>query len=299
MIERREFLATLSSGLALAGFGPAMAASKPHPRSLALCDISIRNALAKDYAGTLKKVAAIGYTHFSYRLERYFSMEPEDLPPAEKARMARDAGLLPGVVRFIDPKNIDRYIEEANLVGSKILALTVADIFLPSSLGGQYDKSPLTKMMVDDFAGRLDSWGAKARAAGISLAYHNHAVDSKPVEGIRPFDRIIELTNPCHVAIELDLAWTYAGGYDILETIERLGPRLVSMHWKDYDSSRAAQGSQQAVELGAGEIGLAQLLPKVVERTKALPGVEIENSTEELASAQRAFDFIQKVTEGR
>jgi sugar phosphate isomerase/epimerase len=257
---------------------------------MALCDISVRTALEADYAGTLRAIAQIGYTHFSFRLERYRPTEAAEPPPSEKARMAADAGLRPGVARFANPAHLDRYLAETNAVGSKILALTLGDIFLPRA-----DNSPLTLAMVDDFATRLDGWGARARAAGVTLAYHNHAIDGKMIDGVRPFDRILERTDPRNVAIELDLAWTYAGGYDIVRTVRELGPRLVSMHWKDYDSKVKAERTQlQAVELGAGELGLKALLPQIVKLTSALPGIEIENSTDEIGAAARAFQFISE-----
>src|SRR5690606_15750770 len=113
----------------------------------------------------------------------------------------------------------------------KILAMTIADIFFPRA-----DKSPTTLAMVEDFARRFDDWGARARAAGITLAYHNHAIDGQPIDGIRPLDHLISLTIPRHVAFELDLAWAHMGGYDLVAKVRELGPRLVSMHWKDYDS---------------------------------------------------------------
>ena len=294
MVSRRNILASIPATLMVAACANSTLAARPVRRQLALCDISIRKSLAADYAGTLKEVAKMGFTHFSYRLERYRPTEAAEPPPADKAKMVADAGLKPGVVRFYDTAHLDRYLEETKLVGSEILALTLGDIFAPRA-----DGTPITMPMVDDFAHRMEGWGARARAAGVTFAYHNHAVDAKPVDGIKPLDRMLELTNPRHVAMELDFAWTHAGGYDILDMIRRLGPRLVSMHWKDFDSRISADSVQhKTAELGAGELDLATLLPQVVALTNALPAVELENNPDEMGSVARAYAFVNSVLKG-
>lgn len=286
MIQRRTFLLTASATtLSMTSSHAALATSRLP--ALAMADISVRKSLEADYPATLEKLKSMGFTHFCFRLERYRPTEPVEPSPVEKARMVNEAGLKVGVVRFADARDIDRYIEETQAAGAGILALTLGDIFRPGA------RAALTLADVDDFAARLDGWGEKARRAGITFAYHNHAYEGTPVEGIKPLERIFERTDPQHVAAELDLAWAGAGGFDVLALLEQLGPRVVSMHWKDVRRS-GKTSQEQVAELGAGDLDLRRTLPQVTAITSALPVIEIEYSANEMTSAEQAAEFIKE-----
>ncbi len=77
---------------------------------------------------------------------------------------------------------------------------------------------------IDDYRRVAESFtrGAEAAAkAGMGFAYHNHAVDFKPLDRKLPFDVLLEATDPSLVRIELDLYWIERAGYDPLRYFNR------------------------------------------------------------------------------
>lgn len=285
MIARREVLRG-GAALAIAGSTrPAMARAKPR---LGLADITVMKELARDYAGTLKAVAAMGYTHFGFRLAAYGPGKSEP-PPAEKAAMARNAGLRVGVVRFppIRP-DYDRQIAQAVEIGASIVAMSAAPPFLTGRLG------TATRSAFDAWLPELAALGAKCRAAGLTLAYHNHWWDLMPLEGgDTPLDLILKAVSPRDVAVGLDLAWCWYAGVAPLDLLARLGPRVASMHLKDVDRDRGKGITDHAVVIGAGEMGYDALLPRLRKLTSAIGYIEVDSPDDGLAAAAAGARFFR------
>ncbi len=282
---RREILAGAAAGVGLTAAGCAAAAREPRLAPLAMTDATLRAELAADYAGTLKKVKALGYSHFGFRLSGGSDPKPED-----KAAMIRDAGLELGPARFAVTGPLEPQIETAARIGAKILALTIAPIFMPRA------GKPLgvaTRADVEAYVPQLDALGARTRAGGLTFAFHNHYFDLAPLDGVRPIDLFIDRTDPRNVSFEVDLAWTYFGGQDPLALIERLGPRVVSMHVKDIKRNANPDPTQQTAAPGSGEMNYAAILPRLRRMTRALAGVEVDNPPDGMAAAASGIAFMR------
>lgn len=287
IIGRRDLL---RGGLALSAAAalptlPALARSR---RPLGLADITVIKELGRDYAGTLKAVAAMGYSHFGFRLAGYGggSREPS---AQDKARMVRDVGLEVGVVRLPPVRpDIDRQIADAVAIGAKVIAMSAAPPFISGRLG------VATRAAFDAWLPELAALGAKCRAAGLTLAYHNHWWDLMPLDGGEsPLDIILRSIAPGDLAIELDLAWCWYGGVAPLDLLVRLGPRVSSMHFKDIDRSRGKTITDHAVTIGSGEMGYAALLPRLRKLTSAIGYVEVDAPPDGLLAAVEGAGFVQ------
>lgn len=285
-IDRRAVLAS-AGALATVGLGAETGARARRP--LGLADITVRKELAADYAGTLRKVAAMGYTHFGFRLADPApgGSEPS---PADKARMMRDAGLQPGVARF-SPIGADypREIAQAAETGARTVAMTIAQPFLAGRPVGS-----TTRAAFDAWLPRLAEIGGQCRAAGLTFAFHNHWWDLLPLGGETPLDIMARSISPRDLSFELDLAWTWYAGVAPLDLLARLGPRVVSMHLKDVDRSRGAGPNKLAVGVGQGEMGYAALLPRVARLTSAVGYVEVDAPADGLKAAADAVRFVRE-----
>jgi sugar phosphate isomerase/epimerase len=283
---RRDLLRG-GAALALARSAPAAPARTKAP--LGLADITVMKALTRDYAGTLKQAAAMGYTHFGFRLAAYGPGASEPAP-RDKALMARDAGLEVGVVRFSPVRpDYDEQIAQALAVGATIVAMTAAPPFIMGRLG------VATRAAFEGWLPELAALGAKCRAAGLTLAYHNHWWDLMPLEGGEaPLDSIARRISPSDVAFEVDLAWCWYAGVAPLDLLVRLGPRVASMHFKDIDRSRGKGTTDHAVVIGSGEMGYAALLPRIRRLTSAIGYIEVDAPADGLAAAAEGARFFRE-----
>lgn len=293
-VDRRTLLA---GGAAMAAAGvasPVLARGKP---ALGLVEITLAKELAKNYAGTLQQLPAMGYTHFGFRMTPGGGGQPSS---REKARMIREAGLEIGVARF--GQGGDRDIEDAVAIGAKVIALSAAPPFLTSGRLGF-----TTRAAFDAYLPNLAALAAKCRTAGLIFAYHNHWWDLLPLEGREtPLDLIERAIPPGDLSFEADLGWCWFAGVAPLDLLRRLGPRVVSMHLKDVDSSRARQPApnaglaqqslattSQMTVIGQGEMGYAALLPRIRKLTSATGYIEVDLPDDGLAAAAQGARFFR------
>jgi len=97
--------------------------------------------------------------------------------------------------------------------------------------------------------------GALCQDAGVTFCYHNHAWEFKPLEGGRQgIYRLIELTDPALVKLNVDVFWVHIGGENPADFIRRHANRVGYYHFKD--GKKTADG-QIFLELGQGEVDLA------------------------------------------
>jgi sugar phosphate isomerase/epimerase len=256
---------------------------------LGLADITVSKELARDYAGTLRQAASMGYSHFGFRLSAYAPSVAE-LDPGDKARMVRDAGLEVGVVRFgVFGVDYDRQIAEAAEIGASTVAMTAGTPFLASRPVGT-----ATREAFDAWLPQLAAIGAKCRAAGLTFAYHNHWWDLVPLGGEAPLDVMARTIAPQDLSFEVDLAWCWFAGVAPLDLIARLGPRVASMHFKDIDRKRGTGTSDHAVVIGRGEMGYAALLPRLRKLTNAIGFIEVDSPEDGLAAAAEGVRFFRE-----
>ncbi len=286
-LGRRDLL---RGGAAVALLGAAPAAKARGRAQFGLADITVIKELARDYAGTLRQAAAMGYSHFGFRLAAYGPSATEPVP-ADKAKMVRDAGMEVGVVRFSPIRaDYDRQIAQAAETGAKVVAMSAAPPFISRQLG------VATRASFDAWLPQLATLGAKCRSAGLRFAYHTHWWDFLPIEGggAAPLDIILQAIPPVDVAIELDLAWCWYAGVAPLDTLARLGPRVASMHFKDVDRHRGETITDHAVVIGNGEMGYAALLPRILELTSAVGYVEVDSPPDGLVAADTGARFFRE-----
>jgi sugar phosphate isomerase/epimerase len=288
-LARRSVLVGFAAGGAVTSTALARARRSAPPYGLA--DITVMKELLRDYAGTLRKVRAMGYSKMSFRLAGYGGPVAGEPAPADKARMVRDAGLEVGVVRLgVRSSDYDRELDTAAATGTRFVALSAA---LPFISGPQMFAT--TRAAFEEWLPRLARLGEQAKARGLTLAYHNHWFDLLPLGGERPLDIMAREISPDILSFEVDLAWTWFAGVAPLDLLKQLGPRVVSMHWKDIDRKRGTGTTDHAVAPGLGEMNYSLLLPHVARESTATGYVEVDSPDDGLAAARQGAELIREV----
>ena len=267
--------------------------SAGYRRPLGLADLTVMKHLKQGYGATLRQVAAMGYTHFGFRLAGYSPADTSELPPQEKARLVREAGLEIGVVRYGYGRGFREQAEQAAGIGASIIAYSAAPVFFRSGKLGE-----TTRTAFDAWLPELGSMADTARELGLTLVYHNHWWDHVSLGGETPLAIIARTYSPREVSFEIDLAWAWLGGVDPLTLVSSLGARVKSMHFKDVDPARGDDRKKQLVEPGAGRLNYVALLPKLDAATDAIGYVEVDEPVDGMAAAGAAARLLLSIREG-
>jgi sugar phosphate isomerase/epimerase len=193
----------------------------------------VRDDLRRDYAGTLRKVAEIGYT----------AVELLNAPVIELAT-------LKALLADLGLQAINWPIGLAEWRGDPSRALTTA-----RELGCSYIMFPFVPEQDrgDAAAYRalgdlLTDAGARAKEYGLGFAYHNHAFEFEKLDGRYAFDILMDAADPDLVKCEFDVYWAQYGGVDPADYIRKLGGRCRLIHLKDM----AADAKRSFAEVGEG-----------------------------------------------
>lgn len=191
----------------------------PHMKCNALQLYSVRDMTARDFAGTVKKVADIGYKLVE-------TAGYGNLKTAKDAKKALDdAGVKAVSGHFsIDmlEKQIEQVIDEAQTLELELVVCP----FLP-------DNRRKTAADYQAVAKSLEKAGLMLHQHGIILGYHNHAFEFEKLDGKYGMDILLENTQPHLVCAEIDVYWVKHAGVDPVEYINKLGDRVRALHLKD------------------------------------------------------------------
>ena len=220
------------------------------------------------------------------------------MPIGQFSRLLKDRGLdAVGAHMPYDllRKNLAGAIRDAKTLG--ITYLTVPG--LPHARGRS-----LTAAEARGAAADFNAWGPALKAEGITLCYHPHGFEFKPIPeegGATGFDILVRETSPESLHFEVDVFWAYHAGQDPAALIRSLGSRCVLVHLKDLrkgaprnvgDPSGAP--SRDIVAVGSGEIDW-----KAVLRASQDAGVGhyfIEDETPDpLANIPASLEYLRNL----
>jgi Sugar phosphate isomerases/epimerases len=186
---------------------------------IALQLYTVREEAARDLAGTLAKVAEIGYS----------GVELGGFPgtdAAEVRRMLDDNGLAPvGTHVAIDvlEKSLPDVIAYNQTLGTPYVTCP----YLGDDRRGDIAAYRATGRLLNDI-------GAKLKAEGLTFAYHHHAFEFEAKEdGVYGLDALLEAADPENLGLELDTYWVAKGGEDPVAYLQKYRGRVRLVHVKD------------------------------------------------------------------
>lgn len=113
----------------------------------------------------------------------------------------------------------------------------------------------------DELALQLNTLGKRAKAEGLRIAYHNHDLEFEKVDGVSPYERLLQQTDPALVTMQMDIYWVKKGGAEPLDLLRRYPGRFELFHVKDMERPPGAE----RVCLGEGRIEFAELVAASLE----------------------------------
>ncbi len=289
-MDRRRFLASAGAALAAAALpgaaygavaraagqaGPLPAVERLDRIGLQL--YTIRGEVERDFAGSLARVAHIGYREVEFA--GYFGHTPAQVRAMLEANGLTAPGAHVGVERL--RTELDTVIQEAKVVGHDY-------IVCPSPAANERDPDGYAHLVET-----LNAAGKAARQAGLGVAYHNHDIDFAPFpDGSRPYDYLLAHLDAQLVQLELDLFWAFKGGADPLDLFKRAPGRFPMVHVKDMD------GAGGMVDVGKGKIDWARIFAQHRRAGIRHYFVEHDQPADPWATVTDSFRYLRQLTFG-
>lgn len=213
---------------------------------MALQLYTVREELAKDFIGTVKRVAEMGY------------------PAVE---LAGTGGLSAGELRkLLDDLGLEVY--GTHLGFDQMLNNLQEQIDFNQALGNRFlicpglpEERRRDAAAYAQTAALYDEIGARARGQGMVIGHHNHDSEFRTPGGKAGMDILIENTAPEHFGAELDVFWAQYAGVDPTAYIRKYPGRFPLLHIKDM-----APGPERAfTEVGEGIVDFAAIFAAAEE----------------------------------
>lgn len=115
------------------------------------------------------------------------------------------------------------------------------------------------------FGQELSSYVSIFEDAGLTLGYHNHSYEFKPLpNGELPIECMMNQNE--NLKFEIDLGWTTAGGADPISWIKKYSDKVIACHLKDfYSKEKNMLDHDNQSAIGDGFINWSQLISTLRE----------------------------------
>ncbi len=210
--------------------------------SVGLMLYTVREDCARDFEGTLRAVASLGYDGVEL-----FDLHGHDATAVRG--WLDELGLTPcGRHAGLDAveSQLPELAAECAVLGIDRLVLS-------------WIQPPASRDEAAQMAGRLTEVAHKAAALGLRFGFHNHDGEVRPLDGGGSF--LDELLAGDDVFLELDLGWAWTAGIDPLTLLGRARGRCPLVHVKDF----ASREGRAFRPVGDGAIDYASIIPAAVE----------------------------------
>jgi len=229
---------------------------------------SVRDAMASDFDGTLKRVAELGYTYVEFA--GFFDHSAEEVKALLDKYGLTVVGTHTGI-QALKEEDLEETIRYHKAIGAPRLIVPSAKV---DTVGA-----------MDELVNTLNFAAPRLAEEGIKLGFHNHAVEFETAPwGKTP---ISELESRTQCELEIDTFWAWKAGSDPVNTIEALKDRISLIHLKD----GFADG--KGMPLGEGDAPVAAVRKKALELGYVIV-VESETLTPSgLDEAERCIRYLR------
>lgn len=221
-VQRRNILFIAGGamlGLPAERFAHAKPANSSVPYGLIL---KMKADLEGDWQSALKRVASLGIREVEF---------PGTLGRSaiECRKQLDDLGMRVlgggGVYKELT-SNLDEVLQTSAVLGKQYVYC-----YWPWLDGGKNKTADDWKKL----ATTMNELGARVKAGGLTLAYHNHDMEFLPLgpSGRLPYDLLLENTDPKLVTMQLDLWWVNKAKQSPVPFLKRYPGRFASFHIKE------------------------------------------------------------------
>ena len=267
---------TLDDGITPAEMSSEGAVGQRHLSAVGVQLYTVRAAMQQDFEGTLRSLAAMGYTEVE--LAGLFGRDP-----AQVATLLAELGLT-AVGSHV---TYDRFVADPDAAIDETLALGARYLVFP----WLPEAERRTIAQWQDWVALLNRVGQASQARGLELAYHNHDFEFTAIDGVRPIDVLLDGIDRSVVKWELDLYWLAKAGGEPREMFERYPGGFPLAHVKDMRLS-----DQAMVDVGEGDLDFAAVFAQAAQSGMEHFIVEHDEPADPLQSVQSSVTYLKALT---
>jgi sugar phosphate isomerase/epimerase len=261
---------------------------------------TITPLMAKDFAGTLQLVSNLGYRMVEFSALGFLGREPSEVKdllrkhrlkapvgrvafdaPSDFMSLPRDQQMkifgAQGTLESLQ-KRITNSIAECQIMGQKYLNIPA---ILPHNFSDMEQVKNLIKV--------LDTCGRQCRDEGIMLGYHNHDWEFNELDGVIPFELMLNELHKDYFTFQLDTYWICKAGRNLTEMLDTYPGRFSTCHLKDIDANG------DFADVGHGEINFSVFTRQALKYGIKYFFVERDAPPEPLQSITRSGAFLKKM----
>ncbi len=301
MISRRKFLATGSVAALAMASSPVSRAAAYTPEKFGVQLWVLRELMAKDFDGTLAKVASVGIKRVEFA--GFYNRTAKEVRTS-----LSNAGLTASgahcLLASMSDDEVRRTIDFCREVGMPWMIAAVPSI-KPTTGGAPKAGSgnPFDHIELEDWrwsADRFNTIGARVRDAGMRFAYHNHNIEAQKYGDVVAFDELLRLLDPAVVDNEFDVGNFIAGGGNPYPYLEKYPHRFKLAHVKEWATGftpTITGNFPKYAEFGQGPTDWKKLLGALKKAGVQEIFIEQDGTAigDELAPVRQAYQFLSRV----
>jgi sugar phosphate isomerase/epimerase len=241
----KAFIMAAITTLGAAAFAGASTGAEPAPTTpqLSVQLWSVKEDVAKDFTGTLKRLAAMGFQGVEFARDfGPYANDPQGLREFLSANGLQASGAHV-LMDQLQGANFDATVAFYQALGCKYLIVPM-------------DMRAFKVETARDVAADLEAVQQKLAPLGLQVGYHNHKPEMMGEPGHTPWDVIATNTSPS-VILQQDVAWTVAAGKNPIDIIRAYPGRILTTHYK---SAVPGGGDAQQPVIGKDAMDWAALL---------------------------------------
>lgn len=265
---------------------------------IALQLYSVRDDMASDFEGTLKKVKALGYDGVEFA--GLYGKSADEIK-----KMCDEIGLVPisAHVPFVEMINDPDLLKTYSEIGCKYVVIPyLTEEYRPGA---------------DKFGEVIEGakmLGKKANELGMKLCYHNHDFEFVKINGEYALDILYKEVPADLLSPQLDTCWVNVGGENPSDYIRKYAGRIEIVHLKDFtggksenmyaligiddDKKKEASGSFEFRPVGYG----LQNFPAILDASKEVGAkwVVVEQDSPSMGKtplecAEMSINYLKKI----
>jgi len=272
--SRRNILRTGSIGLGASLLGLSGGAHAAN-QAIGIQLYTVRDRMAQSLPDTLTALSTLGYREVEFA--GYYEHSPKQIKTLLTQLNLISPSTHVALAQITD--NLSQTLDIMAEIGHEYVVLAYLS---PEQRKGGLDG-------YKRYAELFSEVGIATKKMGMQFGYHNHAFEFEAIDGVKPYDLLLQQVDSDLMKMTMDLFWINKAGHDPLDYFAKHPGRFAQCHVKDMD----AAGNM--VDVGAGIIDFAAIFLQ-----REIAGfehfyVEHDQPADSLASAKRSLAHLQNV----